>query len=51
MISNTDSHHDRRARTRRRAKLDQAARGDDDGKRADDAITSLCAYALRLDFE
>jgi hypothetical protein len=36
---------------RRRAKLDPVARGDDAGKRADDAITNLSAYALKLDVE
>jgi hypothetical protein len=36
---------------RRRARLDAAVAGDDAGKRADDAITNLSAYALRLDFE
>jgi hypothetical protein len=51
MITDTDSHHDRRARTRRLANLDPASRGEDPGKRADDAITNLSAYALKLDFE
>jgi predicted RNA binding protein with dsRBD fold (UPF0201 family) len=51
MITAIDSHHDRNARIRRRAKLDPAARDDDAGKRADDAITNLSAYALKLDFE
>ena len=32
-------------------KLDPAVRDDDAGKRADDAITNLSAYALKLDFE
>lgn len=36
---------------RRRAKLDASARGDDPAKRADDAITNLSAYALKLDVE
>jgi hypothetical protein len=36
---------------RRRAKLDASARGDDAAKRADDAITNLSAYALKLDVE
>lgn len=35
----------------RRAKLDASARGDDASKRADDAITNLSAYALKLDVE
>lgn len=51
MNTNIDSHDDRRARMRRRAKPDPAPRGDDAGKRADDAITNLSAYALRLDSE
>ena len=49
MISNSDSHHDRSARTRRCARLTPSAEGDDAGKRADDAITNLSAYALKLD--
>jgi hypothetical protein len=32
-------------------KLYPAVRDDDAGKRADDAITNLSAYALKLDFE
>jgi predicted RNA binding protein with dsRBD fold (UPF0201 family) len=36
---------------RRRAKVDAAVRGDDAAKRADDAITNLSAYALKLDVE
>lgn len=32
-------------------KLDPAVRDDDASKRADDAITNLSAYALKLDFE
>jgi hypothetical protein len=51
MGTNIDSHHDPRAGVRRRAQLDLAARGDGAGKRADDAITNLSTYALRLDFE
>jgi hypothetical protein len=51
MITNIDSHHDSRPRMCRRSKVDPAARGDDTGKRADDAITNLSAYALKLDFE
>jgi hypothetical protein len=51
MMTNIDSHQDRSGRARRRAKLDPTARGDDVGKRADDAITNLSAYALKLDFE
>jgi hypothetical protein len=51
MITNSDSHHDRSARTRRSARLTPSAGGDDAGKRADDAITNLSAYALKLDFE
>jgi hypothetical protein len=50
MITNSDSHHDRSARMRRRTRLTPSA-GDDAGKRADDAITNLSAYALKLDFE
>lgn len=50
MITNSNSHHDPRARMRRTS-LEPAARVDDAGKRADDAITNLSAYALRLDFE
>lgn len=38
-------------RTRRRAERDAAARADNRGKVADDAITNLSAYALKLDFE
>jgi hypothetical protein len=51
MATNIDSHQDPKARMRRRARHDPAARGDDAGKRADDAITNLSAYALKLDFE
>lgn len=51
MITNIDSHDDRRARMRRHAKRATTARGDDAGKRADDAITNLSAYALKLDCE
>jgi hypothetical protein len=51
MLTNIDSHDDRSVRMRRRAKVDPAALGDDTGKRADDAITNLSAYALKLDFE
>jgi hypothetical protein len=51
MITNSDSHHDRSARMRRYARLTPSAGGDDAGKRADDAITNLSAYALKLDFE
>src|SRR5215469_16741855 len=36
---------------RRRTKPDTSARGDDATKRADDAITNLSAYALKLDVE
>lgn len=50
MATNTDFHHDP-ARRRRRTKRHPAARGEDAGKRADDAITNLSAYALKLDFE
>jgi hypothetical protein len=49
MIKDMDSYHDRSGRLRR-AKLG-SARGDDAGKRADDAITNLSAYALTLDCE
>jgi hypothetical protein len=49
MGTNIDSHHNPSAGMRRRAQLDLAARGA--GKRADDAITNLSTYALRLDFE
>jgi predicted RNA binding protein with dsRBD fold (UPF0201 family) len=38
-------------RTRRGAMLDHVALGDNPGKRADDAITNLSAYALKLDVE
>jgi len=38
-------------RTRRRAERDAVARADNRGKVADDAITNLSAYALKLDFE
>jgi len=51
MTTNINPHHDRKARMRPRAKLDSSACGDDAGKRADDAITNLSAYALKLDFE
>ena len=51
MITDIDSHLDRSARVRRRTKPDPATRADDGGKRADDAITNLSAYALKLDFE
>lgn len=51
MTANIDSHHDRSGRWRHRAKLAPAAPGDDGDKRADDAITNLSAYALKLDFE
>ncbi len=51
MITNIDSHHDPRRRIRHGTNLGAAARGDDPGKRADDAITNLSAYALKLDFE
>lgn len=51
MITKLDSQQDPRPRTRHRAKPDPAPRGDDAGKRADDAITNLSAYALKLDFE
>ena len=36
---------------RRCARRDPSAGSDDAGKRADDAITNLSAYALKLDFE
>lgn len=39
------------ARTRRRAQRDPVARAANRGKVADDAITNLSAYALKLDFE
>jgi hypothetical protein len=51
MTGNIDSHFNGRPQTRRRANADPVARGDDADKRADDAITNLSAYALRLDFE
>jgi hypothetical protein len=51
MTANIDSHHDRNARRSRRANVDRAAPGDDADKRADDAITNLSLYALKLDFE
>jgi hypothetical protein len=38
-------------RMRHRAKLDPVALGDNAGTRADDAITNLSAYALKLDVE
>lgn len=38
-------------RMRRRQGANPAAGEDDAGKRADDAITNLSAYALKLDFE
>ncbi|MGA9859795.1 MAG: hypothetical protein WBQ18_18165 [Solirubrobacteraceae bacterium] len=51
MTTNIDSHQDRSGRLRRRTTLGSAACDDRAGKRADDAITNLSAYALRLDFE
>jgi hypothetical protein len=38
-------------RMRRRAQREQLAHADHGGKLADDAITNLSAYALKLDFE
>ncbi len=51
MLTNIDSHQDRSVRMRRRAKVDPAELSDNTGTRADDAITDLSAYALKLDFE
>jgi hypothetical protein len=39
------------ARVRPRTKREPTTRDDIAGKRADDAITNLSAYALKLDFE
>ncbi len=51
MVINIDSHHDSSAGTRRRTNVDLAAPAHDAGRRADDAITNLSAYALKLDVE
>lgn len=50
MTTRTDSDFDRSARAPRRRKRD-AARSGGPGKRAEDAITNLSAYALGLDLE
>jgi hypothetical protein len=50
MATKIDFHHDP-ARRRHRTQRHAAAWGEDAGKRADDAITNLSAYALKLDFE
>jgi hypothetical protein len=46
-----DSHDDRSGPSRRRAKDASAVPANGADKRADDAITNLSAYALKLDFE
>jgi hypothetical protein len=50
MTTRAESDHDHTARTTRRRKRD-VSRGSDPGKRAEDAITNLSAYALGLDLE
>lgn len=50
MATRTESDYDRSARTPRRRKR-EAARSSAPGKRAEDAITNLSAYALGLDLE
>jgi hypothetical protein len=48
----SDRDYNRRAMSiRHHKRADPLTRADSDGKRADDAITTLSAYALKLDFE